>query len=136
MAAIYAGAGALTPQGVSTSYLPDRLETALRHSLAARLSGRVPVTHTQVSASYKWINGPVVSRQDGFGEAALGIDPHLSLSIKQPLPSFGTSGRWEALADFRNLLSQGYVPVDQAADGRMLLTPVVRSFRGGVSFQF
>jgi hypothetical protein len=135
-AAIYAGAGALTPQGGSASHrLSDRLETVLRHSLAARLSGRVPGLHTQVSASYKWINGPVASRQDVFGEAALGIDPHLSLSLKQPLPSFRTSGHWEALADFRNLLSQGYLPVDQA-DGRLLLTPVVRSFRGGVSFQF
>jgi hypothetical protein len=76
-----------------------------------------------------------VSRQDIFGEAALGIDPHLSLSVKQPLPSFRTSGHWEALADFRNMLSQGYVPVGQA-DGGLLLTPVVRSFRGGVSFQF
>jgi Carboxypeptidase regulatory-like domain len=135
VAAIYAGAGALAPEGVTTSRLSDRLETVLRHSVAARLSGRVPGAHTRFSASYKWINGPVVSRQDVFGEAALGIDPHLSVSVKQPLPSFGTSGRWEAMADFRNLLSQGYVPVDQP-EGRMLLAPVVRSFRGGVSFQF
>jgi hypothetical protein len=136
LAAIYSGAGALVPQDISTArLLPDILDTVLRHSLAARIAGRVPGVHTQVAASYKWISGPVVSRQDLFGEAALGIDPHLSFSIKQPLPSFGTSGHWEALADFRNVLSQGYVPVDQA-DGRILLTPVVRSFRGGVSYQF
>lgn len=135
LAAIYAGAGALTPREQATSQLSERLQTVLRHSLAARLSGRVPGAKTQFSASYKWINGPVVSRQDVFGEAALGIDPHLSVSVKQPLPSFGTLGSWEALADFRNLLSQGSVPIDQS-DGRMLLTPVVRSFRGGVSFQF
>ena len=135
LAAIYAGAGALTPQGLTSGRLSDGLETVMRHSLAARISGRVPKVKTQVATSYKWINGPVVSRQDVFGEAALGIDPHLSVSVKQPLPSFGTSGHWEALADFRNLLSQGYVPMDQA-DGRVLLTPVVRSFRGGVSFQF
>ncbi len=135
LAAIYAGAGALTPQGVATVQLSDRLETVLRHSLAARLSGRVPGARTQFSASYKWINGPVASRQDVFGEAALGIDPYLSLSLKQPLPSFGTPARWEAVCDFRNLLSQGYLPVDQV-DGRVLVTPVVRSFRGGVSFQF
>jgi hypothetical protein len=135
LAAIYAEAGALAPQGLATSQLADRLQTVLRHSLAARLSGRVPGAHTQLSASYKWIDGLVVSRQDVFGEAALGIDPYLSLSVKQPLPSFGTSGHWEALADFRNLLSQGSVSLEQT-DGRMLLTPVVRSFRGGVSFQF
>jgi hypothetical protein len=135
VAAIYAGAGALAPQGVARAQLADRLETALRHSVAARLSGRVPGSGTQFAASYKWINGPVASRQDVFGEAALGIDPNLSLSVKQPLPSFGTSGHWEAMADFRNLLSQGYLPLDQT-EGRVLLAPVVRSFRGGVSFQF
>jgi Carboxypeptidase regulatory-like domain len=134
-AAIYAGTGALTAQDVLAAHLSDHLDTTLRHSLAARISGRVPGSHTRIAASYKWINGPVVSRQDIYGEAALGIDPHLSFSVKQPLPSFGKSGHWEAMADFRNVLSQGYVTVDQA-DGQMLLTPVVRSFRGGVSFQF
>jgi hypothetical protein len=135
VATIYAYAGALAPQGDSTVRLSDRLQTTLRHSLAARISGRVPGSQTQVSASYKWLSGTVVSRQDVFGEAALGIDPNLSVSVKQPLPCFGTFGHWEALADFRNLLGQGYVPVSQAG-GQLLLTPVVRSFRGGVSFQF
>jgi hypothetical protein len=135
LAAIYSEGGALAPEGPTTLELPDRLHTVRRHSVAARLGGRMPWAGTEFAASYKWINGPVVSRQDVFGEAALGIDPHLSLSVKQPLPSFGTLGRWEALADFRNLLSQGYIGVDQM-DSRLLLTPVVRSFRGGVSFQF
>ncbi len=107
----------------------------MRHSIAARLSGLVPGSHTRVSASYKWLSGSAVSRQDVFAEAALGIDPHLSFSVKQPLPSFGTSGHFEALADVRNVLSQGYVRLEQA-DGRVLLAPVMRSFRGGVSFQF
>jgi hypothetical protein len=65
----------------------------------------------------------------------MAIDPNLSLSIRQPLPSFMTVGRWEALADFRNILSQGYVSLE-GLDGRMLMMPVERSFRGGVSFQF
>jgi hypothetical protein len=101
-----------------------------RHSVAARVAGKVPHTGTQIAASYKWIDGTVVSRQDLFGEAAFGVDPNLSLTIRQPLPR-----HWEAVADFRNLLAQGYVPVDSEG-GRMLLVPVERSFRGGVSFQF
>jgi hypothetical protein len=136
LAAIYAWAGVLAPEEGGLAFsLPDRLETALRHSMAARVSGKVPGARTQFSASYKWLSGSAVSRQDIFGEAALGIDPHLSLTVRQPLPSFGSTGRWEALADFRNLLSQGNVPVD-LAESRLLLSPVVRSFRGGVSFQF
>jgi hypothetical protein len=138
VAAIYAWAGVLDPDPeslVTSVPLSDRLETSLRHSVAARVSGRLPVTRTQFSASYKWLNGTAAGRQDVFGEAALGIDPNLSLSVRQPLPSFASVGRWEARADFRNLLSQGYTQVD-TSEGRMLLAPVLRSFRGGVSFQF
>jgi hypothetical protein len=135
VAAIYGWAGVLSPEsGLAATGLSDRLETSLRHSVAARVSGKMPLTQTQFSASYKWLQGIALSRQDIFGEAALGIDPHLSLTVRQPLPSFA-SGRWEARADIRNVLSQGYVPLE-TSEGRLLLTPVARSFRGGVSFQF
>jgi hypothetical protein len=39
------------------------------------------------------------------------------------------------LADFGNLLAQGYMPVN-GQESRIMLVPVFRSFRGGVSFQF
>jgi len=138
VAAIYAWAGALTPDDDATGnagQLMDALQTRYRHSLAARVSGKVPRTRTQIAASYKWIDGAAVSRQDLFGEAEFGLDPNLSVAIEQPLPSFGSVGRhWEAIADFRNLLAQGYVPVN--AQGQLVLIPVLRSFRGGVNFQF
>ena len=135
-AAIYAWAGALSPSGDSTAApadLRDSFVTRNHHSLAARISGKVPRAGTQVQASYKWISGTTLSRLDSFGEAAYQIDPNLNLSIRQPLP--GLSGRWEALADFSNLLAQGYVTVN-GQDSRMLFVPILRSFRGGVSFQF
>jgi len=141
LAAIYAWAGALAPDGEanadSNQPLPDLLQMRYRHSVAARVSGKVPRAGTQIAASYKWIDGTVVSRQDLFGEAAFGLDPNLSLAIRQPLPSFGSNGRrhWEAVADFRNLLAQGYVAVNSQGS-QMVLVPVLRSFRGGVSFQF
>ena len=139
VAAIYAWAGALAPDSETGagSDLPDLLQMRYRHSVAARVSGKVPRTGTQIAASYKWIDGTVVSRQDLFGEAAFGLDPNLSLAIRQPLPPFNSNGsrHWEAVADFRNLLAQGYVPVSSQG-GQMVLVPVLRSFRGGVSFQF
>ena len=103
----------------------------------AACQAKVPRARTEIAASYKWIDGTVVSRQDLFGEAAFGLDPNLSLAIRQPLPSFGSIGQrhWEAVADFRNLLAQGYVPVNSQG-GQLVLVPVLRSFRGGVSFQF
>jgi hypothetical protein len=136
VAAIYAWAGALTPNGVLSATSPDlrdNFTTSNHHSLAARLSGRISRSGTQFSASYKWVSDTALTRMDAFGEAAYQIDPNLRLSIRQPLP--GTSGRWEALADFSNLLAQGYVTLN-GQDSRVTLVPLLRSFRGGVSFQF
>ena len=136
VAAIYAWGGALSPSrelNVVSSDLRDSFMTTNHHSLAARVSGKIPRSGTQFSASYKWIAGATLSRMDQFGEAAYQIDPNLHLSIRQQLPGF--NGRWEALADFSNLLAQGYVTVN-GQDSRMMLVPILRSFRGGVSFQF
>jgi hypothetical protein len=136
VAAIYAWAGALSPGRelyLTSSDLRDSFTTTNHHSLAARISGKIPQSGTEFSASYKWVSGVALSRMDQFGEASYQIDPNLHLSIRQPLP--GLNGRWEALADFSNLLAQGYVSVN-GQDSRMMLVPILRSFRGGVSFQF
>ena len=135
-AALYAWAGALSPSGELDAAAPDlrsSIETRNHHSVAARLSGKLPRSGTQFSASYKWIAGTTLSRMDAFGEATNQIDPNLHLSVRQPLP--GSNGRWEALADFSNILAQGYV-TSSGQDSRIAFVPVLRSFRGGVSFQF
>jgi Carboxypeptidase regulatory-like domain len=137
VAGIYAWAGALSPTGAllttASSDLRDSFVTTNHHSVAARVSGKIPRTGTQLSASYKWVSGTALSRMDQFGEAGYQLDPNLHLSIRQQLP--GLNGRWEALADFSNLLAQGYVTVS-GTDSRLMLAPILRSFRGGVSFQF
>jgi hypothetical protein len=136
VAAIYAWAGALSPgseSNVTSSELRDSFATRNHHSVAGRISGKISQSGTQFSASYKWISGTALSRMDQFGEAAYEMDPNLHLSIRQPLPGF--NGRWEALADFSNILAQGYVTVN-GQESRMMLVPILRSFRGGVSFQF
>jgi hypothetical protein len=138
LAAIYAWAGALTPGAGELnidSNLHDALRMRYRHSVAGRVSGKIPRAGTEFTASYKWLSGTIVSRQDLFGEAALGVDPYFSVTIRQPLPSFHTSGHWEALVDVRNLMAQGSLAAD-SAQGGVILVPVERSFRGGVSFQF
>jgi hypothetical protein len=133
---VYAWAGALSAEELAAGMdLRSLLTANTRHSLGARVSARVPKLGTHVAASYKWINGPVVSRHDAFGELTYQLEPHLNLTIRQPLPSFFFPGRIEALADFRNLLAQGYVPVS-TRDGSIVLMPAFRSFRGGFSFQF
>ena len=138
LAALYSWAGALSPQGnliPTAADLRDSFTTHKHHSVGARVSGKLPRTGTQFAASYMWISGATLSRLDAFGQPAYQVDPNLHVSLRQPLPSFGPAGRWEMLADFGNLLAQGYMPVN-GQDSRIMLVPVLRSFRGGVSFQF
>ncbi len=138
LAFIYAYAGALSPEVMADAAdqpLREALQMQYRHSVAARFSGKVRRTRTQFSASYKWLSGETLSQQDAIGEAFNGIDPYLSLSIRQVMP--GTIGgcHWEALADFRNLLAQGYFSAN-SKDGQVLLLPASRAVRGGISVQF
>jgi hypothetical protein len=132
---VYAYAGALAPDASATrGNLRDIFQNRYRHSLAARISSRLPETRTQFAVSYKWVSGTVVSRQDAYGDAAFRLEPYLNLMVRQPLPSF-FSTRMVAMADFGNLLAEGYVPI-KTSDGRVLLVPSYRSFRGGLSLEF
>jgi hypothetical protein len=135
VSAVYAYAGALTLSDLATSLdLRDALQTRYRHSLAAGLGARVPKLGTRVNASYKWVEGTTLSHQDRYGELHNHLDPYLHLTVRQPLPRF-LVGRWEASADCQNLLAQGYTRV-ATQDGRSVLVPVLRTFRGGLNFQF
>jgi hypothetical protein len=138
LAFIYAYAGALSPVDMGTAAdrpLRDAMQVQYHHSVAARVSGKTHRTGTQFSASYKWLSGEALSQQDAIGQAFYGIDPYLSLSIRQAIPWTIGGCRWEALADFRNLLAQGYF-LASSQDGQVLLVPASRSVRGGISVQF
>lgn len=132
--ALYSFGGALAPANDLDGVLRDILRTASRHSLGAGISTKVPRLGTKVSAGYKWISGPTVSRLDGFGESLYQMDPYLHLIVRQPLPKWAL-GKWEAIADCDNLLAQGYVSTS-SRDGRVVLVPAFRTFRGGLSVQF
>jgi hypothetical protein len=131
---VYSFGSALTPTNGADGLLRDVLRSAPRHSLAGGISAKVPRIGTKVEAGYKWVSGMSVSRVDSYGESLFQIDPYLHLNIRQPLPKFAL-GRWEAIADCENLLAQGYVSAT-SRDGRVLLVPSFRSFRGGLSVQF
>lgn len=132
---VYAYGGALAPDADSAAErLRDELTTRYRQSVAARVSTTLPRSRTKVIAGYKWINGAVVSHQDAYGESLYGIDPYLSLQIRQPLPN-SFPCHMEVQADMGNLLAQGYVPI-ATNEGYVVLVPSYRYFRGGLSLQF
>jgi len=124
----------LTPSDDADGLLRDALRTSQRHSLGAGISAKVPLLGTKVQAGYKWVNGMAVSSVDGYGESLFQMDPYLHLIVRQPLPKFAL-GRWEAIADCNNVLAQGYVSTN-SRDGRVVLGPAFRTFRGGLSVQF
>jgi Carboxypeptidase regulatory-like domain len=131
---IYAFSGALVPANDLEGALRDALRTDERHSLAAKITATIPRTRTHLTASYKWINGTALTRVDAYGEGVYQMSPYLNVGIRQPLPRFAL-GRWEANAECDNLLAQGYYTMN-TGDGQILVTPSVRSFRGGLSLQF
>ncbi len=133
---VYAYGGALAPVlgGDSSVPLRDRLATRYEQSIAGRVSTKVPHLNTQLSTSYKWLSGPAVSLQDPYGDSLYGVDPYLSMEIRQPLPSMFPC-HMEVQADIGNLLAQGYVQV-ATRDGYVVLVPSYRYITGGLSFQF
>ena len=57
-----------------------------------------------------------VTLVDPAGQAEFQVQPYLGLQVRQPIPtpSF-LPVHIDAVADFQNLLSQGYVPAAKAA---------------------
>ncbi len=140
---MYGSVGALTADDrelVSDS--PDELRSMIRagrkHAATTRITATSPWTGTHMIASYQWTSdhrwampGNVYSTQE------LRATPGLNLYIRQPIPGLSAlPWRMEATADLRNLLAQGYLPLNMANGQRILLVETPRSFRGGLSFIF
>jgi hypothetical protein len=135
MTMIYAYAGALAPnESPVEAALRNELSTQYRISAAARITAKIPRSGTRIITSYRWINGPVVSQQDAYGQSTYHLDPYFSIQLRQRLPEF-IPGHAEILADCGNIFAQGYVTL-ATNDGQVVLVPTYRFFRGGVSFQF
>ena len=117
--------------------LPDYLQNKRTSSLAGKVSARVPRTHTLLTTSYGWSQSGRVTAVDPYGQAYFQLQPYLGVQIRQPLPAIAfLPAHIEALADFRNLLDQGFVPLAPPGEKPVLLSSAYRSFRGGFSVQF
>jgi len=119
--------------GDETGSVRGLLRTTETQTVGAKVSARLPVTKTRVVTSYGWLPGGRVTSVDPYGE----VRPNLDVEIRQPLPSIAfLPAHIEALADFQNILAQGYVPVARTGDNPLVLTAAYRYFRGGFSVQF
>lgn len=106
-------------------------------SFGGKVSTQMPLSHTRLTTSYQWLERGRLTGVDPYGQADLEVQPFLGVQIRQPLPALSfLPARIEALADFRNLLGQGYVMLPRSDGKPLLLSSAYRSLRGGFSVQF
>ncbi|MGA3325072.1 MAG: TonB-dependent receptor [Terriglobia bacterium] len=107
------------------------------NALMGKISAELPGTHTHISTSYEWVPNDRVTLVDPAGQGNLQVQPYLGVQIRQPIP---TPNFWpvhiDAVADFQNLLSQGFAPAGQDGQKPLVLSSGYHSIRGGFSVQF
>lgn len=130
-------AGSAVLESSSGDELRSKIHSTQRYWAAVRASGVAPVTGTEITSSYQWMDYKTILpnhlylTQNAYPEAGWNIH------IRQPIPSIpGMIGRLEATADLRNLLAQGYLPIASSDARRLLLVQSPRAVRGGLSFIF
>jgi hypothetical protein len=127
----------LTQPDVLLDNAPQWITTQRRRAVAAKLSGKLPRTHTRWITSYRWVNGQALTPVDMFNATPGQSDPFLNIFLGQPIPAMGfLPGHMEAVIDLRNLLAQGYIPVVGQDGQTVYLVQSARSVRGGLAFTF
>jgi hypothetical protein len=104
---------------------------------SVKISGSIPRAGTRLYSSYLWTDYRALTpfhtslTTPGLAEAGL------NLGVRQPIPAFlGLPGRLELNAEVRNMLEQGYIPVQTPTGRTMWLIPTPKQLRGGLSFIF
>lgn len=132
----YSFGGALLAH--SQAFTDPRFTARKLHAASAKVAGKIPLSHTQWLASYKWTSDHyAVTAVDLFNDSPGRSDPYLNVFLRQPIPigSF-MPAKMEALVDVRNLLAQGYVPMWTPNGRTLYLVQSPRSLRGGLAFNF
>jgi hypothetical protein len=140
---MYGSMGALTVSNheiVSNS--PDELRSMIhagrRQAATGRVNATLPWTGTHLIASYQ-LTGARRWASPGhiYSTAAERQMPGLNLMFRQTIPGLRMlPWRMEATADLRNLLAQGYLPINVMGGQQLLLVESPRSIRGGLNFIF
>ncbi len=137
----YASGQALSALGYSLSGSAGAeqhfLQPRQTNAFMSKITADVPHTHTRVSTSYEWVPNDRVTLVDPAGQANLEFEPFLGIQIRQPIPTPNfLPVHIDAVADFQNLLSQGYVPAGQGNAKPVILSSGYHYIRGGFSVQF
>jgi hypothetical protein len=113
-----------------------QIRSAQQAFITARVSTVVPHVGTRMVAGYGWTGSHSLMPTHFSLTGPVNQEQGLNLAVHQPLPRFsGRRGRVEAIAELRNALAEGYLPVD-AGGSHVVLTDSPRALRGGLSFLF
>jgi hypothetical protein len=127
------------PMGLGSDSENQRrfLNSGTYNIASANVKAVSPVTGTRILANYGWVDDRAVVPSHVFSTQNTYVTPGLNVLVRQPLPSFfGMPGRLELTADLRNLLAQGYIPLEAGDGRRLLIVQAPRSIRGGLNFVF
>ena len=138
----FGNSGTLQPRGDAIQFgNPESLRGALRRTQRnwtnLRVAGALPGAGTRVVASYMLTDYRAALPAHRYMTHRHSPDLGLNVQVRQPIPSFGIwSGRVEAVAELRNMLQQGYLPLEGSNGRRVVLLPSPRTVRGGLAFIF
>ncbi|MDQ2839973.1 MAG: TonB-dependent receptor [Acidobacteriota bacterium] len=131
---------AANPNGIANGTInPSARFLSEKQSNIATISTRmvVPRFGTRISANYGWIDAQMAIPPHMFTTQDAVTLPGFNVLVRQPLPSFfGIPGRLELTADLRNLLADGYTPINNGCGGNFLVVEAPRAIRGGLKFTF
>jgi hypothetical protein len=125
--------GVAQAAGTQERFLDER-----NHNVAtANVHTHLPKAGTQITANYGWVDSGAIIPRHIFATQNTYVSPGLNIMIRQPLPSlFGMPGRLELTADLRNLLAQGYLPLNGGGGQSLLVVQAPRAIRGSLNFIF
>jgi hypothetical protein len=107
-----------------------------RAAVTLRASGTVKQSGTRFVAEYQWADYKGALPGPQFSTESPRSAPGLNIMLRQPIPAPGLPWRIEASAELRNLLAQGYLPLNLVGGRQFLLVNTPRSLRGGLAFVF
>ncbi len=139
---MYGSMGALTASSRElVSANPDELRAMIKagrkRAATARVALTAPVSGTQMIASYQWSDHRWAMPGHLYTTQGLRPMPGFNIYLRQPIPLISARQcRVEMTVDMRNLLAQGYLPLEASGGQPVVLVDNPRSLRGGVNFIF
>lgn len=109
------------------------------HVVAAKLTGDVSPSRTQITTIYRWVSGDTLTIIDPYQEVFESSSPGFTLMVTQAIPYLGKfiPGKLEAQFDVRNLFAKNYSELyNSPAVRRIEFVQPPRTVRGGIKLKF